>query len=317
MKPLGSADPREVGRYPGARRAGPRRNGPGALGCRAGRAAGRGEADPRAVRRGRRVPARFRREVDASRSVSGAYTAAVVDAAPDAPTPWLASVFVPGPKSLDDTLQTLGPLPEKSVLRLAAGLATALIQIHRAGLVHRDLKPSNVLLADDGPRVIDFASSARSTTTGRTSPERAGWSAHPHSCLPSRPAAKPSAAASDVFSLGSVLVAACTGASPFAAPSALQTLNNVTRAEPDLFRVPAAIRRIVEPCFAKDPAQRPTPSAVLDAIGSVAPSAHPWPGSVHRLSPSGRPSSPRSSTRPSWRQWSLRSRTPPVQSRRP
>lgn len=99
--------------------------------------------------------ARFRREVEASRAVSGAYTAAVVDADPDAPTPWLASVFVPGP-SLHDAVQTAGALPEEPVLRLAAGLATALIQIHRAELVHRDLKPSNVLLADDGPRVIDF-----------------------------------------------------------------------------------------------------------------------------------------------------------------
>lgn len=227
--------------------------------------------------------ARFRREVEASRAVSGAYTAAVVDADPDAPTPWLASVFVPGP-SLHDAVQTAGALPEEPVLRLAAGLATALIQIHRAELVHRDLKPSNVLLADDGPRVIDFGL-VRAVNGGRSGDlTRAGWLVgSPPFMSPEQAKGEQVTPASDVFSLGSVVVAACTGASPFTDTATLQTMNNVVHTDPDLTRVATAIRRIVQPCLAKNPADRPTPAELLESIGPVAPSARPWPAAVHQL----------------------------------
>lgn len=118
--------------------------------------------------------ARFRREVAASRKVSGAYTAAVMDADAEAPTPWLASVFVAGP-SLGAAVEALGTLPEETVRRLAAGLVTALAEIHRAGLIHRDLKPDNVLLAEGGVRVIDFGiarAAERGTDTRLT---QTGW----------------------------------------------------------------------------------------------------------------------------------------------
>ncbi|WP_199236733.1 WD40 repeat domain-containing serine/threonine protein kinase [Kribbella antiqua] len=226
--------------------------------------------------------ARFSREVDASRAVSGAYTAAVVDADPDAPTPWLASVFVPGP-SLAEAIQTLGPLTEQSALRLAAGLTTALIQIHRAGLVHRDLKPSNVLLAEDGPRVIDFGI-VRAVDDDRADITRTGWLVgSPAFMSPEQAKGQQITPASDVFSLGSVVVAACTGTSPFTGATALETLNNVTRADPDLSGVPATIRRLVQPCLAKDPAERPTPADLLTSIGHIAPSTQPWPAAVHGL----------------------------------
>ncbi|MGW5645187.1 WD40 repeat domain-containing serine/threonine protein kinase [Saccharopolyspora sp. NPDC003752] len=226
---------------------------------------------------------RFRREVEASRAVSGAYTAAVIDADPDAPTPWLASVFVPGP-SLHETAAAIGALPEDSVLRLAAGLTTALVQIHRAGLVHRDLKPSNVLLADDGPRVIDFGI-VRAVNGDRAGDlTRAGWLVgSPEYMSPEQAKGEPVTSASDVFSLGSVVVAACTGGSPFTDTATLQTLNNVVQVDPDLSGVPGAVRRIAEPCLAKDPAERPTPAELLESIGQIAPSARPWPAGVHRL----------------------------------
>jgi serine/threonine protein kinase len=99
--------------------------------------------------------ARFRREITAARTISGIYTAAVVDADLDGRVPWLAIVFVDGP-SFAETVTTRGPLAAESLRALAAGLAEALAAIHGAGLVHRDLKPSNILLADDGPKVIDF-----------------------------------------------------------------------------------------------------------------------------------------------------------------
>lgn len=227
--------------------------------------------------------ARFRREVDASRVVSGAYTAAVVDADPDAETPWLASVFVPGP-SLHDTLAAVGALPEAAVLRLAAGLATALTHIHRAGLVHRDLKPSNVLITGDGPRVIDFGI-VRAVSDGRGEElTRTGWLVgSPAFMSPEQAEGGAITSAVDVFSLGSVIVAAATGVSPFTGASTMNTLINVARAEPDLTGLSPAIRRIAEPCLAKDPAARPTPAELLSLIGQIAPSTQPWPEAVHRL----------------------------------
>jgi serine/threonine protein kinase len=98
---------------------------------------------------------RFAQEVAAARRVSGFFTAAVADADPDADLPWLATAYVPAP-SLSRLVAACGPLPAGSVRWLAAGCAEALASIHGAGLVHRDLKPSNVLVAPDGPRVIDF-----------------------------------------------------------------------------------------------------------------------------------------------------------------
>lgn len=227
--------------------------------------------------------ARFRREVEASRAVSGAYTAAIVDADPDAPTPWLASVFVPGP-SLHDALTEVGPLPEAAVLRLVAGLATALTHIHRAGLVHRDLKPANVLLTDDGPRVIDFGI-VRAISDGRHDElTQTGWLVgSPAFMSPEQADGATVTAAGDLFSLGSVVVAAATGASPFTGAATLHTLNNVVRLDPDLADVPESIRRIVKPCLAKDPAARPTAEELLASVGQLAPSARPWPDSVHQL----------------------------------
>lgn len=227
--------------------------------------------------------ARFRREVEASRRVSGAYTAAVIDADPDAPSPWLASAFVPGP-SLFEVVAAVGGLPEEAVLRLAAGLATALTSIHRARLVHRDLKPSNVLLADDGPRVIDFgiARATDSPDTGRLT--QTGWLVgSPGFMSPEQAQGLPVSAASDVFSLGAVLVVACTGRDPFAGSAALQIMYNVVHTEPDLTAVPQAIRPIVEACLAKTPAARPTPAHLLEAIGTITPSTRPWPPAVHQL----------------------------------
>ncbi len=226
--------------------------------------------------------ARFRREVAASRRVSGAYTAAVVDADVDGPAPWLASVFVPGP-SLQDAVDVTGVLPEEPALRLAAGLAAALGEIHRAGLVHRDLKPANVLLAADGVRVIDFGI-ARAVDGDGTELTRTGWLiGSPGFMSPEQAEGRELTAASDVFSLGAVLVMACTGQSPFAGPSTPGTLYNVVHAEPDLTALPPEVRRIAALCLVTDPSDRPSPAELLTAIGPVTPSTAPWPEPVHRL----------------------------------
>ncbi|MEU7601210.1 protein kinase [Streptomyces sp. NPDC041003] len=229
--------------------------------------------------------ARFRREVAASRKVSGAYTAAVIDADPDAPTPWLASVFVGGP-SLADVVRADGVLDGAVVHRLAAGLASALAEIHRAGLIHRDLKPDNVLLAEDGVRVIDLgiARATEGESEGDTGLTRTGWViGSPSFMSPEQAESKPLTPASDVFSLGSVLVMAVTGSSPFAGTSTLQTLYDVVHSTPDLGAVPAGLRGIVERCLAKDPAERPTPAQLLELLGPVAPAGRQWPPAVYRM----------------------------------
>ncbi|MER7692115.1 PQQ-binding-like beta-propeller repeat protein [Streptomyces sp. NPDC097610] len=198
---------------------------------------------------------RFRQEIAAARRVSGAFTAPVVDADPDADRPWMATLYVPG-VNLAEVVEKDGPLSQRELRALGLGLTEALRDIHRAGLVHRDLKPSNVLMTEDGPRVIDFGISRASdnqnlTTTGRMigtppfmSPEQL---ASPREVTP----------ASDVFSLGSLLVFAAVGTGPFDTDSPYITGYQVAFGTPDLDGVPEALLGIVERCLDKDPAARP------------------------------------------------------------
>ncbi|WP_112135622.1 serine/threonine-protein kinase [Glycomyces dulcitolivorans] len=224
--------------------------------------------------------ARFREEVRKSRQVSGLYTAAVVQAKPDDPVPWLASEFLRGP-TLDEAVKGAGPLPEAAVIRLAAGLASALEAIHAAGVIHRDLKPGNVILEGSGPRVIDFgiARAAEGSDLTRTG----ALIGTPGFMSPEQTQSEPLTAASDVFSLGSVLVMACTGTGPFTGASTLATMNNVVRADPNLDGVPVRVRALVERCLAADPGDRPTPAELLQLIGPVTPSSRPWPDAVTAL----------------------------------
>ncbi|MFF2773819.1 protein kinase [Streptomyces sp. NPDC058052] len=227
--------------------------------------------------------ARFRREVAASRTVSGAYTAAVMAADADSGLPWLASVFVTGP-SLGAAVRETGPLPEAAARRLALGLATALVEIHRVNLIHRDLKPENVLLAGDGVRVIDFGIVRAAETTGATELTQTGWViGSPPYMSPEQAEGRDLTPASDVFSLGAVLALALTGRAPFAGTSTLQTLYNVVHHSPDLEGVPAGLRGILEECLAKSPSDRPTPARLLTLLGPVPPAARAWPSAIHDM----------------------------------
>ncbi|WFB05671.1 serine/threonine protein kinase [Streptomyces sp. LX-29] len=227
--------------------------------------------------------ARFRREVAASRKVSGAYTAAVMDADAEARTPWLASVFVAGP-TLSQALAASGPLPEEAVRLLAAGLAQALVDVHRVGLAHRNLKPSNVLLAEDGVRVIDFGIARAAEGTEATELTQTGWVVgSPAFMSPEQAESRELTTASDVFSLGALLAMAATGHSPFAGTSMAGTLYNVVHAEPDLSAVAPGLRTVVGPCLAKDPGARPAPEQFLALLGPVAAADPPWPPAVQRM----------------------------------
>ena len=207
---------------------------------------------------------RFAREVAAARHVSGLFTALVVDADADAPVPWLATAYVAGP-SLSEAVTEHGPLPVSSVLALAAGLAEGLGVIHQAGVVHRDLKPANVLLAHDGPRVIDFGISRAMETTMLTQTGTVVGS--PGFMSPEQADGKVVGPPSDVFSLGAVLAFAATGEGPFGSGPTPALMYRVVNHEPDLASLPPQVRAVVARCLAKDPAARPTTDELLAELG--------------------------------------------------
>jgi serine/threonine protein kinase len=213
--------------------------------------------------------ARFRREVAVARTVSGLFTAPVIDADVDGPVPWLATAYVPGP-SLADAVGEYGPLPAASVLALARGLAEALSAIHAAGVVHRDLKPANVLLAGDGPRVIDFGISRAVEASALTHTGLVVGS--PGFMSPEQAEGREAGPPSDIFSLGAVLAFAATGQGPFGSGSTPALVYRVVHSAPDLDLVPAEVRSLIDRCLAKDPARRPT------AVGLLGRAAYPAEG---------------------------------------
>ncbi|MDT0613562.1 serine/threonine-protein kinase [Streptomyces lancefieldiae] len=221
--------------------------------------------------------ARFRHEVRIAKAVSGRFTAPVVDAAPDAPLPWLATSYVLGP-DLTDVVAAHGALPERTVRALAAGLAAALQDIHAGGLIHRDLKPSNVLLAADGPRLIDFGiaravDGSRMTRTGAVV-------GSPGYMSPEQALGKDVGTAGDVFSLGSVLAFAATGRGAFGdgAASHAALLYQIVHGEADLTGVPPSLLGLIRACLMKDPAQRPAPGEIVTALAGqgIDAALHDW-----------------------------------------
>ena len=226
---------------------------------------------------------RFRREVAAARAVNGGFAAPVIAAGPDDDPPWLATAYVPGP-SLQEAVTATGPLPDDAAVKLVAGLAEALRAIHACGLVHRDLKPGNVLLAADGPRVIDFGIARALDGTVLTAAESALDSPF---MSPEQAQGLPTGPASDMFSLGGVVYFAATGDGPFGTGHSAVMLYRIMHTEPDLDRLPPGLRDLAASCLAKDPAQRPAPAELATALtGSAPPGDSPaafWPAPIARL----------------------------------
>jgi len=219
---------------------------------------------------------RFAQEIASARRIHGLYTAQVVDAGPDAATPWLATAFVAGP-SLQQVVRRHGPLPERTVLLLLAGIAEALQAIHAAGVVHRDLKPANVLVAADGPRVIDFgiaraADASPLTGTGL----RIG---SPGFMAPEQALGLPVTPATDVFALGALIAYIGSGAIPFGGGPEPVSLYRVVHEEPDLSRLPYGLYDLIRYCLAKNPEDRPDTAWLIEAARH-----HPATGGELRFS---------------------------------
>ncbi|MGW1077426.1 serine/threonine-protein kinase [Streptomyces sp. NPDC002537] len=243
---------------------------------------------------------RFRAEVRAARQVGGEWTAPVLDADTDAEIPWVATGYIAGPSLRQVVDNDHGPLPERSVRILGAGLARALQAIHAAGVVHRDLKPSNVLITLDGPRVIDFgiaraldggtshAVKAMGDLTGDALTRTGAAVGSPGFMSPEQVRGARVTPASDIFCLGSVLAYATTGRLPFGtADSGVHALMyRIAEEEPDLDGVPDSLRPLIAEFLAKDPADRPTPAQALERTGAGElpadlPATDPWlPGAL-------------------------------------
>ncbi|MFE4452408.1 serine/threonine-protein kinase [Streptomyces sp. NPDC056796] len=225
--------------------------------------------------------ARFRREVEAARRLGAQWTAPVLDADPDAAVPWVATGYVAGPP-LSDAVVRHGPLPEYAVRTLGAGLGEALDAVHAHGLIHRDVKPSNVLLALDGPRLIDFGiARALGATVSLTSTGVSVGS--PGYMAPEQIRGLEISGAADVFSFGAVLAYAATGTAPFPGDSSAVLLYKVVHEEPELGDLEGELRELVAGCLAKDPADRPAPAELArrlapgGAASLVAPGWLPGP----------------------------------------
>ncbi|QBI54488.1 serine/threonine-protein kinase [Streptomonospora litoralis] len=264
MGPLEHGDPERIGRY---RLIG--RLGAGGMGqVYFGRSAG---GRPVAVKRihphlatDNSFRERFAREVTAARQVSGAFTAPVIDADPEGDVPWLVTSYVPS-LPLDEAVRAYGGLPEHTLRVLTTGLAEALAEIHRVGLIHRDLKPGNVLLAEDGPRVIDFGI-ARATEGTAATQSIIGT---PGFMSPEQVQGEHLTPSSDMFAFGAVLVYAAGGVGPFGEGAMPTLVMRILQHEPDLSAVPASLQRLVSACLAKDARNRPSPGQLLDALGDV------------------------------------------------
>ncbi|MEV4615387.1 serine/threonine-protein kinase [Kitasatospora sp. NPDC049258] len=204
---------------------------------------------------------RFAQEVTNAQRIHGLYTAQVIDSGLAADAPWLVTAYVPGP-SLQQVVREHGALPVRTVLLLIGGIAEALQAIHSVEVVHRDLKPANVLIAGDGPRVIDFGIARAADATALTGTGfRIG---SPAFMSPEQAQGKPVTPATDVFALGALAAYVAGGTPPFGEGPETAVLYRVVHEEPVLDGVPEGLRELLLRCLAKLPEDRPRPSEIIE-----------------------------------------------------
>ncbi len=204
--------------------------------------------------------ARFRREVETVRLVRSAYTANLIDASLDSSPYWLATEYVSGP-TLSKAVGARGPMPPETCRRLFAALAEGLAAVHEQGVTHRDLKPQNVLLAAQGPQLIDFGI-ARGA--GQTALTEAGFApGTPGYTAPEVLMRNEVGPAADVFALGATIAYAATGRPPFGVGEAATVSYRAVHEPVDLVGVEPELADLIQLCVSKDPAARPQLAEVI------------------------------------------------------
>jgi serine/threonine protein kinase len=213
--------------------------------------------------------ARFAREVSAAQKVAPFCTARILEYDVHGDQPYIVSEYIDGP-SLHDVVMQDGPRGAVELERLAIGTATALAAIHESGIVHRDFKPNNVLLADTGPRVVDFGI-ARHFDTQESAVTATGMVVGtPGYLAPEQLSGRPLGPGVDIFAWGTTMVFAATGRSPFDADSLPVIINKILNEHPNLSALPGPLRELVGRCLSKDPAQRPAAAPLLlELLGHV------------------------------------------------
>lgn len=276
MNPLDSGDPDQIGRYRLTHRLGE-----GGMGrVYLGRTASGRKVVVKTIRAehvmNSEFRARFAREVKMARRVGGFHTAQVVEANTEATEPWIASSYIQGP-SLERLINSYGPLTEDSLRILAAGLAEGLQVIHGDKLTHRDLKPANIMIAQDGPRIIDFGISRPDEGTEITS--TGAILGTPSYMAPEQIQAKHSQASPtvDIFALGTVLHFAATGNNPFKGSTALASVGLLLTTRPEVSqKVPEPLRTIITQCWHRTPEERISAEKILALLDT--PDLSPvWP----------------------------------------
>ncbi|MEU3025682.1 serine/threonine-protein kinase [Nocardiopsis alba] len=202
---------------------------------------------------------RFEKEVRAAQRVASFCTAAIIDARLDGDPPYVVSEFVPG-KDLQEAVAKGKQVRGAALQRLAVSTATALVAIHKAGIVHRDFKPGNVLLGPDGPRVIDFGIARVDDGTATMTNSIVGT---PSYMAPEQIEGRGITDKCDIFAWGCVIAFASTGRAPFGSDTVPAVVHRVVSAPPDLEGIDEALRPIVESCLDKDPARRPNAQRLL------------------------------------------------------
>ncbi len=213
---------------------------------------------------------RFTREAQAAAAVCHDHIVAVHGVHEQAGLPYLVMQYVAG-ESLQDRLDRTGPLEIPEVVRIGLQTASALAAAHAQGLIHRDVKPANLLLENGMARVkiTDFGLARMADDVGLT---RQGVVAGtPEYMAPEQARGEPVDHRADLFSLGSVLYAMCTGRPPFRGSTALGVLRNVSDQAPAPLRslnpeVPAWLEAFVARLMAKDPARRFQSAAEVAAL---------------------------------------------------
>ncbi|MFF4773066.1 serine/threonine-protein kinase [Microtetraspora fusca] len=202
---------------------------------------------------------RFGRELRAAERVASFCTARVIAADLEGDIPYIASEYIDG-RSLREVVEESGPISGPALERLAVGTATALTAIHHAGIVHRDFKPDNVLLAPDGPRVVDFGIARIIDTTGTITSRAIGTPAY---MSPEQISGDTVGPPSDVFAWAATIAYAATGTAAFGGTSIAVVLNRVLNHDIDVSMLPEPLRGVVRSCLNKLPAARPTADSIL------------------------------------------------------